>query len=256
MDIFNLGLGVVLNLINQILDQAYAGMKWYGAVGFITGIVIYFVGLRIKLFQRKKKSLRLLTGFYSLFLPILLGAYGVVWGGLHHSHQEFVAAVPDSVTPMTKISYTGYQFFVTQNWNSIERQSIPFKETVYDFTAGIQFEPYMDDWMENQKVELANQMAPMTTRWGIESIVESAMTYKNEDQPTGMSEEEYSQKAFIMAQKADIYNYPDDFWTQVDTATVSRIDGYFTLLNWQAFGIFVVLLMLPVIEVLLNWRKR
>lgn len=258
MDFSNLGLGLVLRLINQCLDESIVGIGLFGGIGLFVGIVLAIVAKRAGWFTRNN-AFRPVGFIYPIYIPLLFGISASAVGGTWYAQDEFIREVPGTITPNMRDGFVGFQRFVRMSWSDIERQQIPFSALVGHFTDGISYDPPEDieDWSMDFKIDMANEYGPRTARWGLECVVHNMMLRENS--ATGisaLSEDEYERAAVILAHEKDVLDYEDDFWAEVDAAITTRINDHFSGVYLRLLGVFALLLLLPVIETIFNLRRK
>lgn len=255
MNLTNLGLGSVLNLMNACIDHALIGMAIYGAVGLLAAWILVRMAKRSGLFWRKKPSLRFLKSLYPIYFFVVLGLGGVAFGGIHFAKTELVERIPRDVTPLNQISFTGYQYVIIKNWDAIHAQNVPFDYTVDKHLSEIHFEPMTADWTEAQMINAANDFGPTMSRWGLEGIIRCAMDEQGINPDDASSEEERSAMWLAATRDADIINYPDAFWTRVDSYTVEQLKAHWVGFYFKVIGGILLLLLLPIIETIFNYKR-
>lgn len=231
-------------------------MLIYGAVGLVVGLIIVITAQKYLLFVRTKRSLKWLRIAYGIYLPVVCVVAGLTFGGLFYAKKELVRQVPDEIRRLNQVSFSGYQYTVIKNWDAIMQQQVPFDYTVQRHVDEIMFEPYNDDWAEGRKTEMANGMAPHIAKWGIEGIVESQLQKSTVAQAASeMTEEEASRVRLEAVKQVDLLAPEEDFWAAADAYTVEKINGYWQPFFMRLFGLFGVLLLLPFVETIFNFKR-
>ena len=217
------------------------GVYLYGgiaaALALLTSFVVLWYLVKSRFFASKNGFVSLIFRTYFVAIPLAFTVFGFVFTGLITAKNYTISQQETNVTPMIKLIFPSYQYFLVVNWQKIIAQEITFGETVTEFSQKAYIEAQNNNFEEEVNVYLSNLFLPKMVNFGIQSIIYNTKTHSKKSNKTN---------PLIIARTANTFAYSKTFWGDVNTTMQEKISNYFNrylVLISMSFILFLSLLL-------------
>lgn len=252
MEFFELGIERIHRLISDCFLLAAARGLLFAFLFLIAGALVVFFCHRRNFFKRKNRAMQFVARSYYFYIPLVFLLCGFAIGAALATKDFFAKETKNSISPLMKLVFPAYQSHVNTHWDRVIQTRMSFTQTLEEYVHEIKFEPRSGDFKERFSTHTANLMVPKITRWGIESVVNTArdMALKQSEEQGYI--ENNKVKALLIVHSLSMFNYPPGLWDETNTRLEEKLAYFFEGVAGNIFLVFLLLLLFPFIETALH----
>lgn len=251
MEFFELGIERIHRLISDCFLLATIRGLLFGFVFLAAGILIVFFCRRFHFFKRGNRVMQFVALSYYFYIPFvfLLGGFAV--GAALATKDFFAKETKKSISPLMKLVFPTYQSHVNTHWDRVVQTRMSFTQTLDEYVNEIKFEPRSDEFKERFSTYAANIMVPKITRWGIESVVNTARDIALKQSEEQGYIETSKVKALLIVHSLSMFDYPPGLWEETNTRLEEKLTYFFGGMAGNIFLVFLLMLVFPLVETVL-----
>lgn len=249
MNFFQLGYNRILSATADCMHGVYVYGGMTAFIALIVSLIIVRILLKKKLLKRTSSFQSIISGSYGILIPVLFVFYGFLASGTYKCKSYSIGQLENNITPMIKLVFPSYQYFLVMNWGKIIENEITFGETVNSFSKKANIEPYGSGMEERFNVFLANHFLPRVVSFGVEAIIFNS---RKQEKISGSD----TKNPLVLARTVNTFNYPPHFWSDVNQTIVNKLNTYFNSFLIIISVIFFSILLLITLEIRLAKKYK
>ncbi len=252
MEFFELGIGRISRLISDCFLMAAKGGLIFGIAFLLLSILLLVICRKYNLLKRDTRWLNVIARSYNFYLPVIFLVFGFALGATLASKEYFSFETKKSISPLMKLIFPAYQSNVNTHWARVVQTKMTFHETVDEYVDEIKLTPRNNEFYEQFTIFTANLMVPKITRWGIESVIESARELALKQSEEQGYIETNKVKALLIAHSLSMFNAPAGLWDETNLKLEEKAGYFISGIAKNILLVFVLLILFPVFEIIFS----